>query len=93
MARRSLIALKAEAEVGAITANMARVSPQPPAIHQICHEAFEVVAAEHPLAQHLRRLKTAARESIPQVAGALHEAAIALGPQVSIAFSVPEPSP
>ncbi len=88
IARRSLIALKAEAEVGAITANMAHVSPQPPAIRQICHEALNVLPLSHPLAKHLWTLKSAAKETIPQAVAALHEASIVLTPQVSMAFVV-----
>ncbi|MCP4660304.1 MAG: hypothetical protein GY856_33300 [bacterium] len=78
IARRSLIALRVAPEVAAITADMARISPQPRAIRHLCHEAGKVIVASHPLAEPLRAVASAAQEAIPAAAAALRKAASGL---------------
>ena len=73
--RRSLVALGAAAEVAAIVADMARVSPQQPAVRLLCDEAAEVIGAHRGLLRPLRALAAAAREMIPDDAAALRQAA------------------
>ena len=80
IARRSLIALEAAAEVGAIIGDMARISCEPPAVRHLCDEAGEVIGAPHPLADLLSALTVATRGKIPQTAEALRAAAGALAP-------------
>ena len=79
-ARRSLIALQAAPEVAAIIADMARVSPKPLAIRQICYEAGKLITGRHPLTQPLRALARAATDVIPEAAVALREEAGRLTP-------------
>ncbi len=78
IARRSLVALKAAPEIAAITADMARLSPQPLAVRNLCHEAEAVIFGPHPLVEPLRAVANAAQEMIPAAATALREAASGL---------------
>ena len=79
-ARRSLVALGAAAELAALVADMARVSPQQPAIRFLCDDVADVVAAQRSLVQPLRSLAAAAREMIPEAAAALRQAASGFAP-------------
>lgn len=79
-ARSSLVTLEASAELAALVADMARVSPQQPAIRLLCDESAEVIAAHRSLAGPLRTLAAAAREMIPEAAAVLREAASRLAP-------------
>ncbi len=83
-ARRSLIALAAAPEVAAIVADMARVSPQPTAIREICHEAAALLAGGDPLRHSLCALGLAARELIPEAAAALRRQACTLAPCLAL---------
>ncbi len=78
--RRSLIALQAAPEVAAIIADMARVSPQPLAIRQICFEAAAIITGRHPLTRPLATLARAAQHLIPEAAAELRRVACSLAP-------------
>ncbi len=75
VARRSLVAMKAAPEIAAIVADMTRVSPEPLAVRHLCAEASAVIPAPHPLSDQLLVLQRAARDSIPEAATALRQAA------------------
>ena len=74
-ARRSLMALNAASEIGAITADMARIAPLPRAVKNLCHEAGQLIPSYHPLFEPLQALRRANQPQIPAAAGALREAA------------------
>ena len=80
VARRSLVVLQAAPEVAAIVADIALLTPQPPAVRYICSEAEKAMAAGHPLMAHLRRLQLASRETIPTAAASLRKVASSLAP-------------
>ncbi len=75
MARRSLVALKAVPEVMAIIADMARVSPEPLAVHRVCYLAAPLIPRSHPLARPLLDLGGAGAAAIPEAAAHLRAAA------------------
>ncbi len=79
-ARRSLIALDAAPEVAGITADMARVLPQPHAIRQLCHEAARIISGRHPLTEPLQALALSAPEWLSESAAALRREAAKLAP-------------
>ncbi len=75
IARRSLIALKAAPEVGAVIADMARISPKPLAVAYLCEQAEAVISASHPLANSLQALAEADEGSLKAAAMVLRESA------------------
>ena len=79
-AKRSLMALRAAPEVGALVADMARMSRKPLAVRQICHEAAEIITKGHPLVEPLHALARAAKDLIPEAAAALRREASAIAP-------------
>ena len=77
---RSLVMLETAPEVAAIVADMARVSNKPPAVRSICNESAPVITSVQTLREPLAILALAARETIPEAAAALRQAACQLAP-------------
>ncbi len=83
-ARCSLAALQAAPEVAAIIADMARVSPEPLAIRQLCRETAGLITGRHPLTRPLRALARSAQDWIPETAAALRREASTLVPCLAL---------